>query len=235
MLNINNFVSTIEIQVYYIQQVIYPFLSSELDNTKIYTFIFLFISGLLTSLNPCFISITPIIISYINDNQQKYIFIIGLFSSMVSIISLSLVINTYNRRLLNIPIFTSGLIIIIGLNLLEILNFNLLQVSLLNVKTNISNFLIGFIFGLSSFSCSTPVITGILLKIYNNGNIFLEIIYLLCYILGYIMSVIILLETAINYSKIKVISQMWNSIMPISGSFILGMGIFSFLEYIFIN
>uniref|UniRef100_UPI003003749F thiol:disulfide interchange protein n=1 Tax=Anunuuluaehu liula TaxID=3049639 RepID=UPI003003749F len=246
ILIMNNFLYFFEIQVYYLQQIIYNFLSSELHNFTPYIFMLLLTGGLLTSINPCSISILPLSVSYIdnkkNNHINKYTFIAGLISSLIIIFSLSILLNNYYYKLiLNIPIFSSIIIIIIGLNFLKIFNLNFFTINILqfhpfnfNIDSNFSNFIIGLMFGLSSCSCSTPILATLLFWLSNTHNILSGIIYILCYMLGYIIPLFILIEITINYTKIKIISQIWNYLMPVSGSFILGIGLFSLLNHIFI-
>lgn len=233
----------LETQAYYMQQSIYQLLSSELKNGKPYTFILLIIGGLITSLNPCFISMTPVILSYINYNTKednyRFMVITGLATSLITILTIGIVLNDYYKIIiLNIPIFTSFTVIIIGLNLLNIINANFfgdifLLRNTLNNNTNIPNFFLGFIFGLSSCSCSTPILASLIIWLYNSNNFLLSITYIIFYIIGYTIPIIILINITNNYNNITKISQLWNYIMPLSGSIILGVGIFSLLENIF--
>lgn len=244
MLTINNFVASFEIQIYYLQQIIYNFLYSELDHFTPYLFTLLLTGGLLTSINPCFISMLPLSISYISNKKKvniaKYSFLAGLMSSLISIVGFSILLNNYyNKLILNIPIFSSLLIIIIGLNLLQILDLNSftlhrLKINQFNINLTTSSFIIGLIFGLNSFSCSTPILATILLWLSNTHHILLGTIYITSYLIGYTIPIITLIKTTISYSNMKVISKTWNYIIPVSGSFILGIGIFSLLEKIFI-
>ncbi|CCP38062.1 cytochrome c biogenesis protein transmembrane region (plastid) [Chondrus crispus] len=243
MIIMNQVTSFLETQAYYIQQNIYQLLSSELKNGKPYTFILLIIGGLITSLNPCFISIIPVIVSYINYNKKednyRLMVITGLVASLITILTVSIILNDYYKIIiLNIPIFTSLIVIIIGLNLLSIVNSNFfgyifLSHNKLKNNANISNFFLGFIFGLSSCSCSTPILASLIIWLYNSNNFLLSIIYIIFYIIGYIIPIIILISITNNYNNITKLSQLWNYVMPFSGSIVLGIGIFSFLENIF--
>lgn len=239
----NELISILETRSYYIQQTIYQFLSFELKEPTLYTIVLLFIGGLLTSFNPCFISINPIIISYINYNKKnpnyKFMILTGLISSFVTLIIFGIILNNYSKIIiLNTPIFTSSLIIVIGLNFLNIINLNslnsiILKYNIFYKSTNIPSFILGFIFGLSSCSCSTPILASLTIWLHHNQNFVLGIAYIIIYTLGYITPVIILIEITNIYNKITAITKIWRFFTPLSGSFCISIGFFSLLENLF--
>jgi len=48
------------------------------------------------------------------------------------------------------------------------------------------------------------------------------------------MPIIILVNITVHYSQMKIISDFWEYLIPINGSFLLGFSIFLFLEKILV-
>nr|QCI07360.1 Thiol:disulfide interchange protein [Leiomenia cribrosa] len=230
----------LEIHFYIFQQNIYKIISFELGHFKIAIFLLLFVSGILTSINPCFLSIIPLSISYLLDYKTKNTFILGLISSFISIIVLYLLLNiSYQKLIINIPLFSSFTMIVVGLNILNILKFNRIYLNSNNIykknlKSSLKNYVIGFIIGISSASCSTPILINILFWISYSNNLLLGAIYLLFYLIGYITPLLFLIHISINSMKLNFINKVRDFLIPFSGSFMLSLGVFSLLENIFI-
>lgn len=246
MLYINNILSFFDIELYYLQQKIYLSLSFHINHFTPTIFILLFVGGLLTSLNPCFVSLLPITFSYIfgKKSQQinQNIFILGILTSSIIIISITLVLNDQYKKLIEIlPFISSIFIIFIGLSLLQVLNVSLLFTYFNNIalQINIKNFiikdyLVGCILGLSISTCSTPILLTVLFWLSNTHELIVGLIYLCCYLSGYIVPLLLLINIFLNYNQLNKIVYTWNILIPISGSLVLGVGIFSFLEDCFL-
>lgn len=238
--NLYNFDTTI----YYLQQSLSLLIYSQLQSSSAWTFIVLFIGGIITSLNPCLLSILPITISYINADQykktSKFSFLAGLLTSFLSIILFVLLLNKQYIYVVNkIPALASIGTILIGLNLLQILSFPSFSINARSIndsfmRQHLKDYIIGLILGLGSLPCSTPILITILLWLSSCSNFFLSIIYLNVYIAGYMIPLIILVNLTSFSKQALSVATIWNVIVSISGCFILGSGIFSLLENIFI-
>jgi len=239
MLSIFN---TFEFYLYLIQQKIYSFLS--LETNIIILGLICLISGCLTSLNPCLISMLPISISYIlmqnRPNFKKSNFIIGLATSLIFMILLTSLFNKHYISFLNsIPILSSILLICISLSLLNIIHLKLywlksIKLSVFNDNSFFQVYFIGFILGLSSAPCSAPILLTLLFWLSSTQSLILALIYLCFYLFGFIMPIIILVNITVHYSQMKIISDFWEYLIPINGSFLLGFSIFLFLEKILV-
>lgn len=229
----------LETLFYFLQQNLSQIISYELNHFKIYIFILLFFSGIFTSINPCLISIIPISILYMIESKNKSGFILGLLSSIISVIILALIVYNYYHKLINnIPILSSLLMIIIGLNLLNILQFQNIYLNTNDLyKTKFylifKNYITGFIIGLSSSTCSTPILINILFWISYSNNLLLGITYICFYLTGYIFPLLFLINISISSMKLHIINKMWNYFIPFNGSIILSIGIFSLLNIFF--
>nr|AOM64589.1 cytochrome c biogenesis protein transmembrane region [Riquetophycus sp.] len=250
MQNIWNYIN---ISLYCLEQYINSVITNDIKHFTISTFILLLISGIITSINPCSISILPLAMSYISSHNKvnntykyrQYSIILGTTSSFIIMLILSCLFNTYYTKLSAIiPIMTSCYMIIIGLNLLSIidLNFDFLKLRIKNLQfisynysdIIIRDYIIGCLIGLNSSSCSTPVLAITMFWILHSQSITLGIIYIICYSLGYIIPMLIVIEFTTKYTNMVNINVIWNYIMPLGGCFILGLGVFSLLNLTFI-
>nr|YP_010986060.1 thiol:disulfide interchange protein [Polyopes affinis]WOL36978.1 thiol:disulfide interchange protein [Polyopes affinis] len=243
---IDYFFTSINMKLYYLQQQLSLLISLRLSNFTPFTFLVLWVSGILTSLNPCLLSVLPLSISYLYGNRSsiklknKIMFLVGVISSLICLIlTTSLVSQQYYSLISKLPLLSSIFIVILGLNLLQIIHFydffpnfnNSYYPSSIQL---LQNYFIGLVLGLSSIPCSTPIILVILTWLLNAKQLFLGSIYLCIYCIGYLSPLVLFVNWIINWNFIPNIIRSWNYIIPISGSCILGFGIFSFLNKVFI-
>lgn len=239
--------SFIEFYIYVLQQKLYGLLSIELAHIELLVIFIFFVGGCLTSFNPCFLSIFPIIISYISANNLKSLkrlfLILGFVSSLFFVLSIFFFFGySYRSIIFSIPILSSIFIIFISLSLLEIIYLNdsfitnIRKLLGLNFRFFIEAeaYILGLFLGLSSFSCSTPILLTLLFWLSYKSSFVQALIYLLFYILGYILPLGILINITLYTDQIKIISLLWQYLIPFGGSILLSLGIFSFLEQIFV-
>nr|QCI07813.1 Thiol:disulfide interchange protein [Pleonosporium borreri] len=220
-------------------------LSINVYNFNLYILLFFFILGIVTSLNPCFISILPIMIAYINSSQNikknNLIFILGL---MTTLLFTSILINLFNTKyihyLYNIPIVSSIILCIISLNMLQILKlsgFNIGLLKIFNLVPNVNNdyiyrYFSGFLIGLSNLPCSSSIIFIVFFWLSHTNNFLYTSLYFISYILGYIVSLLFLLNIAVQSINISIISSIWDIIIPLSSTCILFLSTFNIFEKI---
>nr|QCI07624.1 Thiol:disulfide interchange protein [Nitophyllum punctatum] len=241
---IDIFYNNFEIFTYGIEQNIAYLLSLNIKFFSPTILILLLLSGILTSMNPCLISILPISMSYINSRKlvgaSKILFVIGLFTSIsLVIIFIRFLSLQYFLYFINIPLISFCVLLILSLNLLQILDisalFSWMQInSSYNIDLKIESYLIGFFIGLSSLPCSTSIMFIINFWLSRSFDLFVSIIYFFCYLLGCLCPFIIIFNIEFNSSQVYFISYIWNLIVPISGAFILMISLLSLMEKIFI-
>ena len=232
----------INLQLYYLEQYLNTAVIYNLHHITVFIFILLFISGILTSMNPCMISMLPITASYINyqnkNHYKKSFFILGIISSFMIIIMLTSLLEKISISVPNIsPIY----MIIIGLSLLNIITINAkpLQtdsIDAFSLQTVIKDYIIGFLVGINSCSCSTPIAAAVTFWISKSSFTYLGALYFFCYLLGYIVPLLILTNQSMNYinKKLTNLQKNWLSIVPFSGSIMIGAGTLSLLKNIFL-
>uniref|UniRef100_A0AAU7YQI3 Thiol:disulfide interchange protein n=1 Tax=Gracilaria hainanensis TaxID=2871843 RepID=A0AAU7YQI3_9FLOR len=240
-----NFLNIINYQTYHIEQNLYDILGSQINSAQPIIFLLLIISGLLTSLNPCLLSVIPTSLSYIYaeklTNTSKNIFIFGILSSTIfSIIIFQVLDKQYKYLLHTFPLLSYIATAIISLNLLQILEFNNSFGHNNSIYKRLSfipllyQYITGLIIGISSSSCTTPLILIILLWISSCKYSFLGIIYTTTYLFSYILPIYLIINQNHNQNLIKKWPLIWNNITFISGCTMLGYSIFSLLNIIFI-
>lgn len=236
------YINNLNLAIYTYQQNLSLALYYNSDFYDIAQYVTLFLGGVITSLNPCSISIFPILFSYINNSKKTKDttnkLIIGIFISRTIIIGTSILLNeAYKNFSHYIPFFTSISTILIGLNLLQILylsNFSINKYLIFLSKLNkvLKDYSIGLILGFSSLSCTTSIhfALGQFINSPNNNNITLSLFYITIYILGYMSPVVILTNINNIYIKLNNITRTWNTISYLNGCLVLSFGIFHFLE-----
>nr|YP_010902786.1 thiol:disulfide interchange protein [Hypnea flava]WCH54840.1 thiol:disulfide interchange protein [Hypnea flava] len=194
----DSIINFLNIQSYYLQQKIYILFYSKLNYSYVYTCTLSLIGGILTFFNPCLISILPISLSSIKNIQHKNYqnnFIYGFISSnLIIITTITIFTQFYNKVSIYIPIFSSALTICIGLNLLQLLqiDFSVLN-TFLKMKKDDNYYFItwitGFTIGINSSTCSTPILTTIIIWLNYSSDILRGISYIIFYLIGYTLPV----------------------------------------------
>ena len=230
--------------IYYIQKYFITVMSLQINTFNLVTSFILFIAGIITSLNPCLLSIIPLSLSYLSlvstTSNNKLYFFSGLSTSFLVFFVFSLTLNHQYISLLHFfPILSSVGFIFIGLNLLQIITLsssflNINKFSLKHISTRMKAYTIGIILGSSSFPCSISVLVTASLTLSYIYSYSLSIIYIFIYLSGTLISLFILINLAVLYTKLPKIVYLFNNISLVSGCFFVGIGIFSLLNTIFI-
>nr|YP_010902387.1 thiol:disulfide interchange protein [Hypnea nidifica]WCH54242.1 thiol:disulfide interchange protein [Hypnea nidifica] len=194
----HNIINFLEMKSYYLQQKIYILFYYKLTYSYLSSCTLSLIGGMLTFFNPCLISILPIGLSSINNIQKKNYqnaLIYGLTSSNIIIITIITIFTQfYNKVFIYIPIFSSILTICIGLNSLQLLqiDFSFLYKLLKRKKYNdyyFTTWITGFTIGINSSTCSTPILTTIVILLNYSSDILKGIVYMLFYLTGYTLPI----------------------------------------------
>ncbi len=217
-------------------------LNSSLNNPSELTFVLVFLAGLLTSLGPCSLSLLPITLAYLagfKGKQSPLIrsisFCSGIVISLVLLGSLSgLIGKIYGQVPFLIPNFVAVLAILMGLNLLGIIqiplplgpNPNFLKEQL---PATLAPIAAGLAFGLVSSPCTTPVLAVLLAWIAKSGNPIRGVFFLSCYGFGQVIPLLLAGTAAASIPKLLALRPLSKWIPPISGSILLGSGVLSLL------
>jgi len=158
-------------------------LTSLLESGSLLGVFLALILGVITSFNPCFLSMLPLIIGYIGgysaENRRKgfllsLFFVLGLAVtiSLMGVVAASLGL-VFGQGLGKFWPYLTGIIaIIMGLNLLGVLNFNLpgLKKGAPVLKGYGGAFILGLTFGFVASPCATPILAVLLTFVAATGK-----------------------------------------------------------------
>ena len=208
-------------------------------------YIFTFIEGFASFISPCVLPMLPIYISYFIGEDNKKVskavinsvgFVLGL--SIVFIL-LSIFASSFggiiSQNIKYIKIVFGIIIILLGLNYMEIIKINLLNKSKgINKKVKDLNFIkslaFGMIFSISWTPCIGTFLASALLLIAKNQDMVKGILLMIVYSIGlgipFIISAVLLekLKEAFNFIK-----KNYDIIKKISGIILIIMGIYMIL------
>ena len=192
-----------------------------------------FLGGVLASISPCSLGILPLIIGYVggySDNNKKKTFIqlcafvvgLGIVLTTIGIICAitGQVFSSFGG--VYFILFLASLILVLGLNLLGIIDINFSSfIKKMPKNDKASLFLypliIGMIFALSSSPCSTPILAGIMSFAVLSKNLILASLMLFLFSIGQGI-IIILAGVFTTFLKgIKNIAHISEILMKISG------------------
>lgn len=220
----------------------------EIMSSGEFSFLFLLISflgGLLASISPCSIGMIPLIVGYVGgygDSDKKKTFIqLGSFVLGLAIVltAIGIICALTGSVFVSIGgaywiLFLASLILIMGLNLLEIVELNFSPIIKRIPKGNSASlfvypFLVGTLFAFAASPCSTPILAGIMSFATLTKNLVIAGLMLLCFSLGQGV-IVILAGLFTSFLKgIKSFSQISEVLMKFSGVLLV---IVSLLIYI---
>jgi cytochrome c-type biogenesis protein len=241
------FVSTILFQL---QQFANQLVTSQLNHLSFVSLAVIFVTGLLTSLTPCMLSMLPLTIAYISGYESKNkltafiqsaYFALGLATTLALLGIVAAVFGkVYGQIGIGLPILVSLVAIVMGLNLLEIIPLRLPNWGKSNwIQDNfphsLKSYLLGLTFGLVASPCSTPVLISLLAYVANTQNLLIGVFLLISYGMGYVSPLVLagtFTGTLKNLLELRIITQWIN---PLSGAILLGFGIFSLISRLSTN
>jgi len=230
-------------QLYNLEQFANHLVSTQLIHLTPLSVGIIFLAGLLTSLTPCMLSMLPLTIGYIGGYEaksrwqaaaQSTWFALGLATMLAGMGILATVVGqVYGQVGFGLPIIVSLIAIVMGLNLLEALPFQLPSLNGIEVSQNLPRplqaYLIGLTFGLVASPCSTPVLATLLAWIASTKDPVLGGVLLLAYTAGYSAPLILAGTFTASVKKLLELRRWSSWITPTSGALLVGFGVFSLL------
>ena len=193
------------------------------------------------------LSMLPITIGYIGGYETKSRlqaaitstwFSLGLATTLAGLgIVAAFVGKVYGQVGIGLPIIVSIVAILMGLNLLEALPFQLPSFGGMDwISKDLPEaaraYLIGLTFGLVASPCSTPVLATLLAWVATTKNLILGGALLLSYTAGYVTPLILAGTFTATIKKLLELRQWSGWITPVSGALLVGFGVFSLLSRI---
>ncbi|MEB3275120.1 MAG: cytochrome c biogenesis protein CcdA [Prochlorothrix sp.] len=236
---------TLQTRFYALEQLANQWVSLQLTQISVWSIGVLLLAGLMTSLTPCMLSMLPITLGYIggyeSDNrwqaaQQSAWFALGLATTLAGLgIGAAVLGRVYGQIGWGFSVAVSAVAIVMGLNLLDVLQFRLPNLGGVeqipeNWPPSLRSYGLGLTFGLVASPCSTPVLATILAWISASQDPLLGGVFLLAYAVGYVLP-LVLAGTFVATLKGLLSLRRWSGwITPASGVALLVFGIFSLLS-----
>ena len=204
------------------------------------TIFLIFSAGLLTSLGPCSLSLLPITIAYIGGTKNKKFKLISFSSGIIfSLITLGALSGFLGRIYGQLPSYYPTLValiaIIMGLNLLGILKFQLpngpdFRFMEDKIPPLLASFVVGGAFGLASSPCITPVLATLLAWVSQAKSPTISILFLFFFGLGQVTPLIIAGATTENLKQFLEFRKYSQIIPNLSGVFLVSLGIINLVS-----
>lgn len=199
-----------------------------------------FLAGVVTSFGPCNLSLIPIIIAYVGGNDigrqrslaLSVIFTLGTATTFMLLgLFISVAGGIFGTSRSILYYLVAAVCIVLGLNLLGILKFNInYGGNLLNrvgeVRGFSGSYLLGMVTGLVGSQCGTPILLFILSLAMVNGHWLYGATLLFIYALGRGVPIILTGTFTGLITRLDKFAK-WNGIMEkISGIIIVAVGVY---------
>ena len=204
--------------------------------TQEFSYLFLvisFLGGVLASLSPCSLSVLPIVVGYVGGYSEEsgfktflqlLSFVLGL-SAVLTVIGIICALG--GRAFVSIGgaywvLFVASVILLFGLNLLGVIQFNLPVIVKQMPKGDahslfIYHFILGALFALAETPCSTPILVGIMSFASLSANLVYAALMLFMFSLGQGLIIILAGVFTSCVKKVRVFSGVSEVFLKIMG------------------
>ena len=220
--------------------------------TSEFSIIFLlvsFLGGILSSISPCSLGMIPLVVGYVGGYSEtnKFKTFLQLSSFVLGLAVVLTIIGIICALTGNVftsfggaywVLFLASLILIFGLNLLDLIELNLSPIVKRIPKGNSTSlfiypFIVGALFAFAASPCSTPILAGIMSFATLTNNIILAGLMLLCFSIGQGVIVVLagiftsFLKGIRNFSSVSEILMKISGVLLILGAILIYIKVFS--------
>lgn len=201
-------------------------------------FVLVFVGGVVTSISPCILSMIPVLIGFIGGYGQtsklkgftlSLTFVVGMSITFAALglvaSSLGLVFGQIGSTWYYI---LSAIAIIMGLNLLGVLNFQFPQMQMVppKMKGPLGAFVVGLLFGLVASPCATPVLAVILAFVATKGDIAYGSGLLFTYGMGHGLPLLVIGTFTAMVKEISKVQKYTHYVTQFSGALLVIIGLY---------
>lgn len=181
-------------------------LAQAMGSISPFSYLIVFLGGVLTSISPCILTMIPVIVGYIGGYTEGHensktrgfrlslAFVLGLSVTFAVFGVVAVMLGRIVGQVGDIWYYVLSVVaIVMGLHLLGVINIRFPSLGTMPVKKGglFSSFLIGLMFGLVASPCATPVLAVIVAYVATSGNIYFGASLLFVYGLGHGLPLII--------------------------------------------
>nr|YP_009395514.1 thiol:disulfide interchange protein [Vertebrata isogona]ARW64531.1 thiol:disulfide interchange protein [Vertebrata isogona] len=241
---LNNFFDNYYTIFYYCQYYLYKLILFSNNSSTLLLILIFFIFGFITVFTPCFISMIPLVLSYVSI-QGNSLINIAIFSLGLSTSSFIFILSTniigFYTILSKFTLFSYLFTIVLSLNLLNIINFSNIYTFFKIPKnvtfyqnTFLNTYFIGLIMGLSALPCNTSIFFIMSFLVNNIHNTLTLITYFFIYIIGFIAPILLIFSFKLYFTGLNIFSGFWNLVSSCAGSFLFIFSLFSLLNLLLV-
>lgn len=205
-----------------------------------------FLGGLLASVSPCSLAMLPIIVGYIGGYSKESplkIFIqmmFFVFGTSLIFAAIGVICAVTGKVFISFApgyfiLILASLLMVMGLNILGILDFNIPVIIKQMPQSNGKNMflypiLLGAVFALAGTPCSTPILAGIMAFASMSTNIVLAVLMLFLFSLGQGLILIIAGVFTSTLKRFKSFAAVSEILLRLSGILLLSSSLYIFYK-----